>query len=401
MRKGGDWIEDYLKYTEETEPPILYKEWTAASTIAAALQRKCWLPWGIDDTIFPNLYVVLVGPPGATRKGTAMKTGIKLLREIGINLAPKSVTREALIKVIEDNNAETALQSKEVIHHCSLSIFSPELTVFLGHDDGPFLAALTDWYDCDDVWEYLTKNQGVNNILNIWVNLMGATTPSLIQRALPLNTIGGGLASRIIFVFEDEIGKIVPAPFETPSEIALRSSLVIDLGSIHSIKGKFSFTKDCMDLWIDWYTNMHKNMPKMPPTFDGYLSRRQTHVRKLAMIMSASRGNDTTITVEDFNRGLDMLKRTEVKMPRTFLGFGGAKNSPLLMALLAYIAKKKKVLSSDIYSDFHGYIESVRHLKEVLEVLRAQNAIKIEKIGDKVWIIYLTGHKLFDMFKRK
>jgi len=60
MRKGGDWIEDYIKYTKNTEPPILYREWSAVSTIASAMQRKCFLPWELEDIVYPNLYVVLV-----------------------------------------------------------------------------------------------------------------------------------------------------------------------------------------------------------------------------------------------------------------------------------------------------------------------------------------------------
>ena len=73
-----DWIESYLEATDNTEPPILYRTWTAVSVIAAVLQRKVFLEW--HTRIFPNMYIVLVGPPGRCRKGTAMVPVQKMLR---------------------------------------------------------------------------------------------------------------------------------------------------------------------------------------------------------------------------------------------------------------------------------------------------------------------------------
>ena len=60
-RKLNDWIDSYLEYTKNSEPPDLYKEWVAVSVVASILQRKCSLPWG-DITFYPNMYIILVGP---------------------------------------------------------------------------------------------------------------------------------------------------------------------------------------------------------------------------------------------------------------------------------------------------------------------------------------------------
>ena len=67
QRNIPDWIEGYLAYTEDSEPPQLFKEWCAVSVIAAALQRKCKLEWG-TTVFYPNLYIVLTAPAGKARK---------------------------------------------------------------------------------------------------------------------------------------------------------------------------------------------------------------------------------------------------------------------------------------------------------------------------------------------
>ena len=80
-RKLSNWIESFLQYTDNTEPPFLFRKWTAISCIASAMQRKCYVEWGTSLIFYPNLYVVLVGP-SATGKGTAMNPGLDLLCEI-------------------------------------------------------------------------------------------------------------------------------------------------------------------------------------------------------------------------------------------------------------------------------------------------------------------------------
>src|SRR4030066_746896 len=77
----GDWISGFMQYTENSEPPTLFKKWTAISCIAAALQRKVRVEWGTALTFYPNFYVVLVGP-SATGKGTAMNPGLGILNEV-------------------------------------------------------------------------------------------------------------------------------------------------------------------------------------------------------------------------------------------------------------------------------------------------------------------------------
>jgi len=98
LRRLDDWIEGFMEFMYSSEPPDLYKTWVAVSVIASALQRKCRLDWG-SITFYPNMYIVLVGPSGKCRKGTAMRPGSKLLRQLGsVNLADEAITREALVR---------------------------------------------------------------------------------------------------------------------------------------------------------------------------------------------------------------------------------------------------------------------------------------------------------------
>ncbi len=116
-RQLDGWLSSYLDYTENTEPPKSYNTWVAISTIAAVLQRKCYISFDLEK-LYPNMYIVLVGP-ASCRKGTALSIGYDFLEKIGIKMAPNACTKEALISRLEKS---IELDPSTGKHHCSLTI---------------------------------------------------------------------------------------------------------------------------------------------------------------------------------------------------------------------------------------------------------------------------------------
>ena len=202
-RQLGDFLDSYMYFTDNTEPCALYRKWVGASIIAAALQRKCYLKWG-SQTWYPNLYIVLTGPPGEPRKGTAMASGYSILRPLNVKLFADRLSPEHFIKELSQSLVITQFDAGKLMNHCSMTIFSKELTVFIGYKNSQFLADLTDLYDCADIWAYRTKNSGEYEVTGAWLNLLAATTPEQIQAALPAEAIGGGFASRVLFIYADK-----------------------------------------------------------------------------------------------------------------------------------------------------------------------------------------------------
>ena len=339
-----NWIKNYLQLTNNSEPPLLFRKWVSVSVIASCLQRKCFLPWG-SLTFFPNLYVVLVAPSGAARKGTAMGPGMDFLTEPGLNirLAAEAITREALIRELK-NASDNAIDQDtgQMMFHSSLSIFSQELTVFLGYNNMQLMSDLTDWYDCRKKWTYRTKWSGSDEIEGVWVNLIGATTPKLIQSSMPVDAIGLGLTSRMIFVYEEKKDKIIPDPFISRAELELKTKLITDLTRISQLQGPFKATSGFVSLWTEWYLAQEGRPPFQDDRFSGYFERRPTHVMKLSMILNAARTNSMTISEGDLQSAISLLEATEKKMPLTFSGFGKSAQSEVLSLCMAEIGNTKE-----------------------------------------------------------
>ena len=93
----------YMEYVEDTEPPLSYHQWTAVATSAACLQRRVWI-WLVPQRIYANQYIILVGPPGISKKGTAMRIGKDLLNGIHLPLAPDALSgREAFFNLLRQS----------------------------------------------------------------------------------------------------------------------------------------------------------------------------------------------------------------------------------------------------------------------------------------------------------
>lgn len=386
MSPVSDWIKGYMKYTENSEPPRLFREWCAVSVIAAALQRKCWLEWG-TVMMYPNLYVVLTAPAGKARKGTAMKPAQKFLNFLGIPMSAEAVTREALIQLIR--TSETQIPEIGGVHS-SLTVFSPELTVFLGYSNLQLLSDLTDWFDCADSWTYHTKNSGTDPIKGVWLNLLGATTPDLIRSALPQDAIGGGLTSRIIFVYEEKKEKTVPFPFLSQEDKILHTRLQATLELIYQMKGPFRVSKDFLEKWGDWYLKNDGKSPFGPVpcrVLDGYIERRPTQLLKLSMIMSASRGRDMIITAGDFEAALSLLKRTEVKMPQALGGVGAGQFSDLTYRVIEKLREKPATLEELVRTFL--YDGGSEALGVVMQTLLTARMVQMTFLED--------GHQAFEL----
>lgn len=393
-RDLSDWISGYIKYTERSEPPLAYHTWIAISMIAGALQRKVSLQWGFER-IYPNMYIILVGPSGRARKGLALGIGKSLLADVsGVLMTSENATREALIRAMKGAVGNFMLPNGQIQQHCSITCFSEELSVFLGQGDVKFLASLTDWYDSKDSWTYETKGSGKDHLQGLCFNLMGATAPDWLQSMLPQEAVGGGFTSRVIFVVEDHKKQTVPKHEITKEEAYIKEALIADLNRINNLTGEFTFAPDGEQAYVEWYTKYDEQLtkgqyPVEDSRFAGYAERRATHIRKLMMIMSASRGSDLLITADDFRRADRILKSCELKMSRTFGGLGQAKYANVTERVMDYIrAAHAPISRRDVMAKFYRDVDgqTMRIIEEVMEQTGFVDIKVMVNSGEKIYV---------------
>lgn len=400
-RELSDWLENYLRYTENSESPLSYHVWCGLAVIAGALQRRVYLRWGLGRVIYPNLYTVLVGPSGRTRKGVAIGIAKEFLKQVpGVTVTPESSSgRQAMILAMKRalQNFQDPVDGK-IKFHCAVTAFSEELSVFLGQGDIAYLSNLTDWYDSKDDWEYETVGRGKDSLQGLCLNLMGGTAPDWIQSMIPQEALGGGFTSRIIFIVEERKRKLVPKYEPTPEEVALEQLLTRDLERISQLAGEVTFEPSGEAKYIDWYVEqdlaLSDGKPAIPdPRFAGYCERRATHLQKLMILCSASRGDDLKITGEDFDRALGLLLSAEVNMPKTFGGLGKSRVSDESNTIINYIkavgTTTRKLLLQKFYRDIDA-----QSLSQVEQLMQQMGVVKIRLDPDNADKVYTwTGER--------
>jgi hypothetical protein len=349
--------------------------------VGAALQRKIYLEWG-HEKIYPNMYVILIGPSGKCRKGTAMTIGMHILKEIGVQMTSEATTREALIRRMgESPQSYTDETDGAIKFHCSLTCFNEELSVFLGQNDTRFLGDLTNWYDSRDEWTYETKGAGTDKIQGVCFTLLGATAPDWIPTMFPQEAVGGGFTSRCIFVVEEDKAKTIPLYVMSDEDRELRAAIVRDLERIHNTTGAVYLDDEATRRYSDWYRGEEENirMGKLPiedPRFAGYVDRRATHVRKLSMIMMASRGGIRVIEKQDVDRAISTLISTEKKMPKAFGALGRSQYAEAVEAVLNLVKTKKQISRSALMKLLYRDVDS-QTLRVVEEVLTHMKVVQI------------------------
>jgi len=379
QRKCKDWLECYLDYTQEQESPSMFHLWVGLSVLSSALERKVYIDRGYY-TLYPNLYVVLVGASARTRRTTAVNIGYSLFKEAlpDVCLISQKITPEALISV---------LMEREKTGMAGGTIVSSELSVFLGSSgkDDSLIQLLTKLYDCEDVFDYHTMARGKEVCHNVYMCLIGSTTPDWIKNSMPAHAVGGGFTSRVIFVYQYDVEKLVPFPYVTEEQKRMRRMLVEDLKAVNRLRGVYELSKDAKEWYETWYVDVLSKMTsKGESALDGYYGRKHDTLLKVAMCIAASRSGKLVIEEEDLVTGLKAINANERYLPEVIKSVMATQTGEEKGKVFRTIARKGEVSFTDVLRNV-SYCIDAKRLNEVLESLMMEELIEEVVKNGKRW----------------
>ena len=201
-----DLFRDYLAYVGESESPTIYHRWAAIYAVGTILGRSVYVSTSIIP-IYPNNYVLLMGPPAA-RKSTALKYARNLLKKAGYKrMAPERMSRQAFINEMHAINQPEALGlgledilDMETDYPYEMSIAASEFVDFIGQHDKDYLMLLTALWDNEDEYSNPKISKNSIKVIKPTVNLISAATPLNLEQAFPSGSMDTGTLSRFIFV---------------------------------------------------------------------------------------------------------------------------------------------------------------------------------------------------------
>ena len=375
MRKCDNWLKTYLSWTlSRTESPESYLLFSGLFSIAAALRRNVYIPkhylggW----TCYPHIYAVLVGPAGEVRKTTAMNQAIELLAELSaLTKGPNIVTQAALLaKIVEAEHNAVYLTAKELSDLIMKS--GPEMYEFL-----------TSMFDGDKHFEASTIGRGVEFADAPCVNMLAATTPEWLAGSMPEAAIGGGFASRCVFLYEDtpRFKKLFYNDVKHEQSLdSMADDLIADLKHMMNLSGEFTLTDEAIAYGESWY---QKLVIPRGTKLAGYIARKPTHMFKLAMLLSVAESDALILDVRHLTDALHILDNIEKNLSRVFEGVGRNTYALSSKSLVQYIKQEKIVSRSNLIRAFNSMAEP-RKFDELLNGLIAGKFIKASEADGEI-----------------
>src|SRR6202008_919382 len=97
----------------------------------------------------------------------------------------------------------------------------------------------------------------------------------------------------------------------------------------------------------------------------GYIARKQTHLHKVAMVLSASYKDERKVTIEDLQVADQMLTSVEGCLDKVFAQIGRTEQSVNAEKFVNLIRKKGKVVYEEAYRLVHVHFPDMRDFEGI------------------------------------
>jgi len=438
--------EKYNFYTKDLSSPQNYIDWSWRFIIAAALQRR--VAYGADPKygfkpLFPNMYGILYGRPGlgkslvldvvsdflkfhkrkdfVTQQPNAtdqdkvvaasidqanledaeattmkLKRGGEKVDAVLFPYAPDATTYEALVEAMSKSgrrinfnhvNGE-GVAKLDIYFHCSMYFCLDEMGSLYRKKADAVANYLLGLHGCPLDYEYKTKTSGEDRVRRGCLNFLAGTTPDFMEEISGDKLIGKGFSARCYFICATKNRRNVDTITEPSIEQQqAKRELLAHIKQLAGLYGQVKVDRETL-LWLqENWNNLETNRglrSNPSPLLDDYYSRRNIHLKKVAMMNHFGESTDMFIPLEEFQRADYDLAEEEKSM---HLALTVESSNPLHKVtdrVHTYILNRKQTTMVDLLAEFWKALPQGRtSMDSILVHLISTGKIKEESMGDE------------------
>lgn len=409
------WLWDYTLSLRGIETPTPFAIWSGLYTLSALAKRDSWFHWLVDLPLYPNLYVLVVGPP-KTGKTTAISISELIIQRLQneikdpffsrrkeLNFFRGKVTPEAFSFALQPKDKTFRTEDgklKPFKTDSEVCLFVGELGSLLGkqtYNEG-LITRLTDLYDCRDRGDEMTVGRGKMEWKNIYVTLFGATTPTALQETIPEQAFGGGFLSRVI-IASSERTRSRPYPRKVegaPDWDGLAKRLA---WCLEKAPGEYTFSKEADNAYRQWYSRLDRMLRrKKEARHSEVYSRYDIHILKLSLLFRLQRyQKGRRIELEDFNNARNLLEATSGEVEATLENIGTPFYTQMYNRIYRHLEKVKKRTRRSILTTYSKYGLTSPLLDEIISQLVQEDRLHIRLDGKTTYYPSHHGRELYVM----
>ncbi len=284
-------LDRYMAYNAEIETPQAYDFMCGLWLLSTAIGRRIRIERP-RAPVWMNLYIILCAESGTTRKSTAVRRAEEVYNASEYQHEYLTVTGSA---TAESLTKDLGRQSANAGSGQACIVVS-ELVTLLGRERYSMgvPGLLTDLYDCPTRREIRRASAEPVTIDRAFINLLSASTPSWLVRAINPDVIEGGFTSRCLFVVEEQRKRRIAWPNIAVSEAAQLRTLVSDLRNVRELaerhaKRGITMHEAAIRRFVSWYE--HRSSDSSDAYSVSFEAREDHHVLRLAGLLAANDGS--------------------------------------------------------------------------------------------------------------
>lgn len=272
----------FIDYNKAFESPTSFWRWSAYSLVASTLRMNVYHFQG-NETIYPNIYVLLLADSAAFRKGGAYPLITELIQEL--NHTKLYAGRASIQAILEKLSFDTPGKKGVPLRGGSALILAEELASFFVSDP-QLIPLLTDMYRSRKVFTYDLRGNAFT-IKDLCVSMLAASNEVHLRDVYNSRAVYGGLLGRTFLIKPDE-RRCENSLLSVDITKYDPKILIESLNEIKKLSGRVIFTGEAARMYNSWYKELYASLAKQTDPA-GILGRIHTGVIKLSMIIAASR----------------------------------------------------------------------------------------------------------------
>lgn len=314
MPRTPGFVTDFVASLRGNEVPVAFSSWCAILALSSALKRETWYRWH-PERLYPNFYLILVGPAGEAKKGVAIGQfsavlqgmteyitayNVRVMKEMKV--FEDKITSEGLAKFLKtylrgsvipllDSEGKVLMRDGHPVTYkktAELTIVAEELGTLMSKAryNEDLITNLTALYNTKSRGSELTVKRGKVEMPNLFTNLIGGTTPDAFRESIPRAALNEGFLSRTIVCYQKACVQCYPDPISFgPKREELSSRLA---WIAENTVGEWRLSPEAKKLYDAWYER-NKKAFDFTRFHSSQRSRFSIHLLKLALILSAQR----------------------------------------------------------------------------------------------------------------
>lgn len=419
---GPGWISDCVYNMRGTQVPTLYTIWSCLWALSSAAKRDCWLDWH-EDRLFPNLYVILVGPPGIPKKTFMIQRAVAYLdgsirhlkatdpvtgAEKDMHIVRDKVTPEGILAAMAEQQVNTITQSDGTLARDTqgsiiqtkmkgeVALVVPEMTVTINSREYAkyVITHLLDLYDPRGAegFHFRTASKGLTVVPYTYVTFLMGTTPVEFRDTVPTTGKGSGFLSRTILVYHGMTNRRFDHPRIVklaPSKQQLAERLAWIAGES---KGRWAMEPAAAQWYGAWYNSWCDFLESAGEESAGLLSRVDNHVQKIALLLRLQRydARDGLITLADVKHAVLLMQHVTTAAAKVI---SQLQTDPSLVhseKLWQYLKERGTVTRRRCLQGLHMHS---RQLQDAVEQLLAEGRLQVSLGGSVLQAPSHSGHE--------